>query len=99
MKSYDIVNIKVSSDDIFEYVVRNSNFCPIEVLIDNQRYAAYDPFIYDSVAKEMIDQDDIYEDFCKQVSHLRSQASEMSGEEIHRICVELEEIAPKTIKL
>jgi len=47
----------------------------------------------------MIDQDDIYEDFCKQVSHLRSQASEMSGEEIHRLCVELEEIAPKTIKL
>lgn len=99
MKSYDIVNIKVSSDDIFEYVVKNSNFCPIEVLIDNQRYAAYDPFIYDSVAKEMIDQDHVYESFCKQVSLLREKASEMNGDEIHRICVELEEIAPKTIKL
>ncbi len=99
MKSYDIVNIKVSADDIFEYVVRNSNFCPIEVKIDKERYAAYDPFIYDSVEKEMIEQDEVYESFCKQVSKLRENALEMSGDEIYRICIELEEISPKTVKL
>ena len=99
MKSYDIVNIKVKADDIFEYVVRNSSFCPIEVNLDKERYAAYDPFIYDSIQKEMIEQDDVYENFCKQVSQLRGKASEMSGDEIYRICIELEEISPKTVKL
>ena len=99
MKNYDIINIKIDIDDIFEYVIGNSQFCPIEKKIDAERYAAYDPFIYDSFEKEMIDQEEDYQNFATQLSKLRSNASRMRRDEIHRICVELEEISPKTIKL
>jgi hypothetical protein len=99
MESFDILNIEVDADDIFEYVIGNSCYCPIETQIDCERYATYDPFIYDSFNKEMIHQDDPYVSFCTQVSLLKARAPKMSGDEIHRICVELEEISPKTIKL
>jgi DNA-binding Xre family transcriptional regulator len=99
MKSFDIISISVNVDDIFEYVVGNSQYCPIERQIDHVRYATYDPFIYDSVEKEMIDQEEDYENFSTQLSQLRGNASKMKIDEILRICIELEEIAPKTIKL
>jgi len=99
MESFDILNIEVDTDDIFEYVIGNSCYCPIELQIDCERYATYDPFIYDSENKEMIHQDDPYVSFSTQVSTLKSKASKMNGDEIYRLCVELQEIAPKTIKL
>jgi hypothetical protein len=99
MNSYETINIKISIDDIFEYAVGNSVFCPIERQIDSERYATYDPFIYDSIEKRMIDQDPFYKYFSEQVSKLRSLSSDMSAEEVYRVCEELEEIAPRTIKL
>ena len=99
MESFDILNIQVDTDDIFEYVIGNSCYCPIEIQIDCERYATYDPFVYDSINKEMIHQDDPYVDFCTQVSLLKANAPKMSGDEIYRICVELQEISPKTLKL
>jgi hypothetical protein len=99
MSSNDIVSINVDVNDIFEYVVGNCQFCPIEKKIDNKRFAVYDPFIYDSKEKKMITQGDGYENFCSQVSKLKSKSSGMQGGEIWRICEELLEIAPKTIFL
>ncbi len=99
MKYYDVINIKVNVDDIFEYVVRNSSFCPIEKKIDSERYAAYDEFIYDSELKEVIEQEPDYVRFSREVSKLRENAKVMHGDEVYRICLELEEIAPKTINL
>jgi hypothetical protein len=99
MESFDIININVDVDDIFEYVIGNSCYCPIEKKIDSEKYETYDEFIYDCESKEIIDQDSDYINFSKQVSLLRSNAPKMSGDEIYRICIELEEISPKTIKL
>jgi hypothetical protein len=99
MNSFEIVNIEVKFDDIFKYVVGNSQYCPIERNIDSNRYSAYDEFIYDNFEKDIIDQSEDYENFSTQVSLLRSKASGMKLDEILRVCEEIQEIAPKTIKL
>lgn len=99
MKSYEIKNIKVNKDDIFNYVVGNSNYDPIERCIDCKSYEVFDEFIYNNQTKETIEQDEDFNVFSKQVSMLRSKSSNMSGGEIIRICEELEEIAPKYVKL
>ena len=93
------VKIKVSRYDIFDYVVGNSTFDPIEKCIDPIRYEVFDTFIFDSKEKTNIDQDD---EFCKfewEVSKLRSRARKMDKLEIDRICEELEEIAPQSLNL
>ena len=95
----EIKNIKVNRNDIFDYVVGNSNYDPIEKCIDCKIYQVFDYFIYNTDTKEVTDQDEIYISFCKQVSVLRSKASNMKPDEILRICEELEEISPKYIKL
>ena len=46
------VNIKVNSHDIFNFVVGNSVFDPIERCIDPTRYEVFDGFVYDSKTKE-----------------------------------------------
>ena len=99
MKSYEIKNIQVDRNDIFNYVVSNSSYDPIERCIDCQSYEVFDEFIYNNETKETIEQEEVYNIFCKQVSVLRSKASKMKPEEIIRICEELEEIAPKYVKL
>ena len=93
------VKIKVSRYDIFDYVVGNSTFDPIEKCIDPLRYEVFDTFIFDSKEKTNIDQDD---EFCKfewEVSKLRNRARKMDKLEIDRICEELEEIAPQSLNL
>lgn len=99
MTAPEIKNIKVSLDDIFEYVVGNSNYDPIEKCIDCSFYEVFDEFIYNNHSKQIIDQDIDFVIFSKHVSRLRSKAKNMSKDEIERICEELEEIAPKYVKL
>jgi len=99
MKSYEIKNIQVDRNDIFNYVVSNSSYDPIERCIDCQSYEVFDEFIYNNQTKETIEQDEDFVIFSKQVSLLRSKAPKMHGDEIKRICEELEEIAPKYVKL
>ena len=45
------VTIQVSRYDIFDYVVGNSTFDPIEKCINPIRYEVFDTFIFDSVKK------------------------------------------------
>jgi hypothetical protein len=99
MKAYEIKNININRDDIFDYVVGNSNYDPIERCIDCKSYEVFDEFIYNNETKETIEQDKDFNIFSKQVSLLRSRSSKMNMDEILRICEELEEIAPKYIKL
>lgn len=99
MTTPEIKNIKVKKEDIFDYVVGNSSYDPIERCIDCKSYEVFDEFIYNNQNKETIEQDEEFNIFSKQVSMLRSKSKDMSGDEILRICEELEEIAPKTIKL
>ena len=93
------VKIKVSRYDIFDYVVGNSTFDPIEKCIDPLRYEVFYTFIFDSKERKNIDQD---KEFCKfewEVSKLRNRARKMDKLEIDRICEELEEIAQTNISL
>lgn len=99
MTAPEIKNIKVSTEDIFDYVVGISNYDPIERCIDCKSYEVFDEFIYNNETKETIEQEEDFLIFSKQVSLLRSKAKDMSGDEILRICEELQEISPKTIKL
>jgi hypothetical protein len=93
------VKIKVSRYDIFDYVVGNSTFDPIEKCIDPIRYEVFDTFIFDNKAKCNIDQDEQFRDFGEQVAKLRIRARKMQRDEIDRLCEELEEIAPVSISL
>ncbi|NVM38431.1 MAG: hypothetical protein HWN81_22760 [Candidatus Lokiarchaeota archaeon] len=80
-------------------MVGSSNYDPIEKCIDSTIYEVFDDFIYNKETKQTIEQDEYYTVFSKQVSLLRSKSKKMKSDEILRICEELEEIAPKYIKL
>jgi len=95
----EIHNIKVSSDDIFRYVVGMSFYDPIEKCIDPDIYEIFDEFVYNNKTKETIQQGEDFVSFSKQVSLLKSKAKEMKYDEIIRLCEELEEISPKYIQL
>lgn len=98
------MKIKVNQNDIFDYIVGNSNYDPIEKCIDPLRYEVFDTSIYDSKRKEYLGQSEEYKSFCKQVSQARKtfvqkDVSGRSRSEIVRLCCELEEIAPTEINL
>ena len=96
MKKFDI---KVNSNDIFNWVVGNSVFDPIERCIDPTRYEVYDYFIYDNQERNRVHQKEDYVIFCYEVTKLKGEASKMSQREIESLCEELAEIAPTTIEL
>ena len=91
--------IKVDRNEIFNFVVGNSIFDPIEKCIDPTRYEVFDTFIYDNETDRKYDQGPIYNRFCWEVTKLKNLSENMTGAEIIRICEELEEIAPKLISL
>ncbi len=93
------MEIKVKKEDIFDYVVGNTNYDPIEKIIDPTRYEVFDFGIYDNSIKKVIKQKEDYDHFCFQVSNLRKIASKMQRKEIDQLCLELEEIAPNHIIL
>jgi hypothetical protein len=91
--------IKVDRNEIFNFVVGNSIFDPIEKCIDPTRYEVFDTFIYDNETDRKYTQGPIYNRFCWEVTKLKNLSENMTGAEIIRICEELEEIAPKLITL
>jgi hypothetical protein len=91
--------IKISVNDIFDYVVGNSNYDPIERCIDPTCFEVFDVAIYDNKNKQSLDQDEKFKFFCSEVSKLRSISKEMDPREIQSICNELEQIAPTEINL
>tara|TARA_R110000772_G_scaffold66420_3_gene148018 strand:- start:111 stop:410 length:300 start_codon:yes stop_codon:yes gene_type:complete len=95
----EINHIEVNQNDIFNFVIGKDRYDPIEKCIDCSIYEVFDEFIYNNDTKETINQEEDYTIFCKQVSNLKCKAKNMQYDEIIRICEELEEIAPKYIKL
>ena len=96
--------IDINRTDIFNYVVGKTSFDPIEHCIDPTQYEVQQEFIYDHQESKMRqDEDFIY--FNKELDKLRKlvqgddTAHKISRAEIIRICKELEEIAPKSVKL
>ena len=97
--SFQSMQIKINQSDIFDYVVGNSVYDPIEKIIDPTWYEVFDVSIYNRKKKEFYDQSLEYKNFCNQISQLRRNAANMDRAEIIRICVELEETAPVEINL
>jgi|TARA_B100001094_G_C18033189_1_gene721193 hypothetical protein len=95
----DKINIKVNSNDIFNFVVGNSVFDPIEKCIDPTRYEVFDSFLYDSDTKENIVQSHEYQKFCWEVTKLKQLTEKMERREIERVCEEIAEIAPTYVLL
>jgi hypothetical protein len=91
--------IKISANDIFDYVVGNSNYDPIERCIDPTRFEIFDVTIYDNQKKESLKQDEKFLYFASEVSKLRSISKEMDPREIKMLCDELAEVAPSEINL
>jgi len=93
------VPIKINRNDIFNYVVGNSVFDPIEKCIDPTRYEVLDAFIYDAQNKRQMVQSTEYQRFCWEVSKLKQFSEKMERREIESVCEELEEIAPTYVLL
>lgn len=93
------MKIKIKKEDIFDYVVGNSNYDAIEKIIDPARYEIFDCGIYDHYEKKLMGQSEEYESYCSFVSNLRKMAKTMSQHEIEKICMEIEDMAPKEIDL
>jgi hypothetical protein len=93
------MNIKVNINDVFDYVVGNSNYDAIEKIIDPARYEIFDCGIYDNKTKRMIEQSEDYSKYCSAISNLRKHAKNMERWEIDKLCLEIVEIAPKSIIL
>jgi len=91
--------IKISTNDIFDYVVGNSNYDPIERCIDPTRFEVFDVTIYDNLNKLSLKQDEKFLFFCSEVSKLRFIAKQMNPREIQSLCNELAEVAPTEINL
>jgi|TARA_R110000772_G_scaffold185671_2_gene296841 hypothetical protein len=95
----EIFHINVSRHDIFDYVVSNSTYDPVEKCIDATIYETYVDHIFNIRDQEYVPQDRDYISFYKELFKLRAKASDMQTSEILRLCEEIEEISPKTIKL
>lgn len=96
MKEY---SIKISSTNIFNYVVGNSSYDPIERCIDPTRFNVSGTEIYDNSSKQSYPQDERFYFFYSEVKKLRSVAKEMDIKEIQSICDELEQVAPVKITI
>ncbi len=92
-------DIKVSSNDIFNWVVGNSVFDPIERCVDPTRYEAFDVFIYDSKTKVNILQTEEYQKFNSEVTKLKKLSRKMDKREVKSVCEEICEIAPQYVIL
>ena len=97
--------IDINRNDIFNYVVGKSSFDPIEHCIDPTQYEVQEEFIYDHQESKIMGQDEDFIYFNKELAKLRKlvqgkdTAHKIGRAEIIRICKELEEIAPKRVKL
>ena len=97
--------IKIRKQDLYEYIIGEAGYHPIEAALDenyllNERYEIFDAFIYDCALKKKIVQDVDYINFVKEVDKLRQiilGGKQISKREIVSLCIELHEIAPKTV--
>ena len=93
------MEIQVHRNDIFDWVIGNTVYTPIERCIDPHRYEAYDNFIHDRDRQEDVKQNADYQKFYEETLKLKKLAKSMQVSEIVRMCEELEQIAPKNLNL
>tara|TARA_R110002020_G_scaffold200526_2_gene402827 strand:+ start:286 stop:711 length:426 start_codon:yes stop_codon:yes gene_type:complete len=99
--------IKVDKKDVLNFVIGEDHYHPLERSLDSiegkdHRYETFETFIYDSQHKQKQTQKADYIFFYREVVRLRilvQEGAKISGGEILRLCEELVEIAPATVKL
>lgn len=91
--------IKVCPNDVFDFVVGNTAYDPIEKCIDPMRYEVMNSFIYDRQLRIQLNQSKEYATFCEGVFNLKLYAPNMSRSEIQKVSDELAEIAPTELNL
>ena len=93
------MDIKIRYEDIFDYVVGNTTYDPIERQVDPERYEVYDHAIYDHYLKESVPQSEAYYNYTYHLRKLKEKVGNMSSSEVQRICKEIQEIAPKQLSI
>ena len=94
-----LMRIKIQQADIFNYVVGNTNYDPIERHIDPEKYEVYDHAIYDHTKKVSIPQSETYHNYMEHLRNLKDKAKDMSVYEISKLSEEIQEISPKYINI
>ena len=93
------MRIKIEQADIFNYVVGNTTYDPIERQIDPEKYEVYDHAIYDHTRKVSIPQSETYHNYMEHLRNLKERAKDMDSFEITKLSEEIHEISPKHINI
>lgn len=98
--------IYVDKNDVFDYIIGNTNIDAIERSINRDRFEVRNDGIYDWYTKETIPQSEEYTVYCQRVSILRQQImesrrcfSEIDATELQNQCNKIAAKAPKEIFL
>ena len=91
------MRIKIEQADIFNYVVGNTTYDPIERQIDPEKYEVYDHAIYDHSRKVSIPQSETYHNYMEHLRNLKERAKDMDNFEITKLSEEIQEISPTHI--
>lgn len=93
------MQVKITKEDIFHYVVGISSYDALERIIDPTKYVLQADCIWDKVNGTFVSQESDYVYYMEQVRKLKEFAPKMPASEIRRLCEEIEEIAPKEINV
>ena len=91
--------VDLSSEDIFQYVVGDTTFHPLETKVDPTVHEIMPEFIYNHKSKKQLTQNEDYVKFCGFLEGLKQNAPKMHRREIKSICEELVDFSPLTLKL
>lgn len=92
------MEIYISENDIFDFVVGNTLIDPIERCIGS-RYEVIGEFIYDYDDRKFFYQNDLFQNFSRNVLELKNKSFRLTRSEIQENCKELVKNSPKFINL
>lgn len=92
-------SINITFKDVFDYVINNTSYNPIEKYLDPTLFETCTDFIKNKKTGESIDQDPNYKFFLIKLEQLRSIAKEINLKDLESACEEMTESCPKKIFL
>ena len=95
----EIVNVKVTQDDVFRYVLGLDTFHPLERFLDPCLFYIQAEGIFDQREKIYIKQPENYLNFQKELAYLMKASKSMGSVEILSLSEEIAEIAPTELYL
>ena len=92
-------SINITFKDVFDYVINNTSYNPIEKYLDPTLFETCADCIKNKKTAEIINQDSGYEFFLIKLEQLKSIAKEINLKDLQSSCEEIKELSPKTILL